>query len=256
MPSTGFDILGDMKALFDFLPTLNIPVHELFLMGFSGGGYPMRLAAVLAAEETLKADPAFTVLGCVSYFGMGGDMLHDYWFTPQRLKISEKDLAGQQAEWGEKAQRWKSSKEEYSDAPADEIEGRNEIWEYWHMTGTINDALTGVDGLSATLGRLPRAKRSIPDKFSPLYPQLYISQHAERMPPFLLVHGNADQAVPYEESLLTLRDMQTEGKVKMITIEGGNHALKVNDVEPEATKKAYQETVDWILDLASSSKTR
>ena len=46
------------------------------------------------------------------------------------------------------------------------------------------------------------------------------------LPPFLLIHGNADQRVPYEQSVIFEARLKAAGvPVELITIEGGGHGM-------------------------------
>jgi hypothetical protein len=121
VPSSGFDILADMSALFSYLLTLPIRHHQPFLAGFSGGGYPLRLATVLAAEEKRRDNPRFTVLGWVSFCGMGGDFLLDHWLTP-RSSVTKQPLGpdhepSETEQWTVNLEAWYETDTEFSDLP-------------------------------------------------------------------------------------------------------------------------------------------
>src|SRR5207249_318603 len=54
-------------------------------------------------------------------------------------------------------------------------------------------------------------------------PTTYI--HKE-MPPYLLIHGNKDAMVPYEQSVKFQEKMKAAGNIcELITIEGGGHGM-------------------------------
>ena len=246
--------------------TLSIELHQLFLAGFSGGGYPLRLAALTAATESRKPSPRYTVLGCVSYFGMGGDLLHDHWLTPRGAKKRPLDmsrLVEEQETLRSSIKHWyEPSAPEVSDVPyTDGMTGqrvdRGNIWDYWHATGSINDAITGEKGFSARMAAVPYHERiaAIPAKQLSVFPQIALTENAATIPPFLLIHGDADKEVPYEESSNTLRALQEGGgHAELITIPDADHALKVNDQEPPATLEAYSRTVEWMLERLASAR--
>ena len=84
-PSTGFDIIEDMKALFSFLADpkfsqdhlpsgISLDANRIALVGASGGAYPA-MAAGIHAHPKPKA--------LLLLFGMGGDMLGDGWVKPK-----------------------------------------------------------------------------------------------------------------------------------------------------------------------------
>jgi fermentation-respiration switch protein FrsA (DUF1100 family) len=129
---------------------------------------------------------------------------------------------------------------------------RGPLWEYWHAMGTINDAISGEAGLSARLAALPYTERlaAIPAAHHAVFPQVYFAdpKNAAHLPPLLMVHGDSDEAVPYAESLTTLKALQAGGgNVELVTVPGGNHNLEVNGEFPQATKDAYAYTVEWML---------
>jgi acetyl esterase/lipase len=264
-PSTGQDIIDDLTHLFQFITTLPISLHQLFLSGYSGGGYPLRLAGVLAAEEAKKSNPAYTVLGLVSYFGMTGDSFLDYWLTPRGTSGQELDfsrLEEIQKELAKGYEGFMQGGEEYSDAPyTAELSGhtptRGIIWDYWHVTGSINDSISGKAGLSKMLVDLPHDKRqdAIPVELQGVFPQIYFKKNAKDIPPMLLIHGDADQAVPYEESVAAFKDLQAGGgNVELKTIKGANHNLEVGGVHPEETYEVYRYTVEWMLKRVEEAK--
>jgi dienelactone hydrolase len=265
VPSSGLDILADMKALFSYLLTLPIPHHQLFLAGFSGGGYPLRLAAVLAAEEKRRADPRFTVQGWVSFFGMGGDFLLDHWFTPRDTVTRQPlwpDGEPHKAEaWSHILEEWYGTDTEYSDLPYTEgldghIPSRGRVWESLHGLACFNDALTSDRGLSERLAAHPYTERpaTIPEPYRAIYPQLYFESGSDTLPltlsPCLLIHGDRDDVVPYEESLRTSSALKASGaSVELMTIRGGDHNLCVDGAESPDALKAYEYAVTWMLGL-------
>ncbi|KAI0730007.1 hypothetical protein C8Q72DRAFT_274954 [Fomitopsis betulina] len=85
IPSSGFDIIEDMKALLSFLASpmfsedllpsgITLDASRIALVGASGGAYPA-MAAGLYAHPKPKA--------LLLLFGMGGDMLGDGWVKPK-----------------------------------------------------------------------------------------------------------------------------------------------------------------------------
>jgi acetyl esterase/lipase len=260
-PSTGHDILEDMAALLAFLPTLPIAHDQLFFSGFSGGGYPLRLAAVLAAQEAQRPAPRFALRGWVSYFGMTGDMLLDYWLFPRGTShraLDTSDIPAEQETLRAAVAHWLApGAEEISDCPYMEgLEGRRAdrgpLWEYWHATGTINDAISGEPGLSARLATLSYAERlaAIPAAHHAVFPQVYFAdpKNAAHVPPLLLIHGDADDYVPYEESVTTLEALRAgRGRVELVTVPGADHGLQVEGELSQAAMDALAYAVEWML---------
>jgi acetyl esterase/lipase len=67
------------------------------------------------------------------------------------------------------------------------------------------------------------------------------------MPPFLFVHGTADQLVNSRQSQEMCGKMKQAGSVcEILPVEGGGHAL--GSWERDPAKQAYKQTVpDWLL---------
>jgi acetyl esterase/lipase len=66
------------------------------------------------------------------------------------------------------------------------------------------------------------------------------------MPPFLLIHGNKDQTVPYNQSV-KMRDRikQAGGSCELYTVEGGAHGMNGWEKDPKLqTYKA--EMIGWL----------
>lgn len=265
VPSTGFDIALDVKALFTYLLTLPLDHHNLFLSGFSGGGYPLRLAVVEATKEAQTPTPRYTVQGWFSCFGMGGDLLLDYWLTPrdptsrQLLSLSPDDLAQRQDEAQRKVDRYYAEKVEYSDTPytpglSGHTPERNHIWEAFHVCASINDVITGRPGFSEQLAKVPYGERRAliqEEDLVEVYPQIYLAEHASKVPPVLLIHGDADESVPYDESRRTLRDIvDGGGRAELITVPGGDHNLSIDGVQTREGHEGLEYAAQWMLKLA------
>lgn len=259
VPSSGHDILFDMRALLHYITEDAFPLdpaqrHQLFFIGFSGGGYPIRLASMLAAVESQVISPRFSVLGVVSVCGMGGDMLLDYWLSecrPGTFQDSHREPYRKHhplTSWERKdlirnaEVFWEG--EECAATVVDPPEGRWVIWEYLHATGSLNDAVSGQRGLSDKLRAKPHGRRaaSIPPQDREVYPQMYFEAHPELVPPMLLIHGDSDEVVPVQESLNTYRQLCHTGKAELRLVPGGDHGLR-----DEVSKELYKYSVDWML---------
>ena len=260
IPANGLDVLADVKALFEYILTLPISHNEIFIAGFSGGAYPMRLAAVVAAEESKKSNPRFRVLGGVSYCGMGGDFLHDYWLTPRNYT----DAEGEWASNPENRERmvlevgvWRDG-DECSNALGAQIVGkphRECIWRGFHVNGSLNDAISGAPGVSNHLGKLSHSHRlaALPPDVMRAYPQAYFRSNASHVPPLLLVHGDSDTVVPFEESIETLNALeQGGGTAKLIRLTGANHSLNENQPVVDGVMEYDRQALEWMLGLVEA----
>jgi acetyl esterase/lipase len=248
--------VNDIEALFDYITTLDISLHRLVLAGFSGGAYPLRLAAVLAAKESQKHSPRFTVLGCISFVGMGGDFLLDYWLTPRPLDWDEKPLKDQQ-EHATAAVRRLSEGEEASDCPYTEgLSGyqpsRGAPWDLWRVAGTINDSITGLDGFSERLREVEYSKRidMIPPHLHPVYPQIYFRDNANLIPQFLLIHGEADPMVPHMETITTKTSLGDSAE--LISVPFGDHGLKHGGILEKSGEAAIIRMAQWAVEMGTT----
>ena len=260
-PSTGFDILADVEALFEYLLSLPIDHHQLFFAGFSGGGYPMRLAATIAAKESQKPKPRYTVLGCLSFCGMAGDHLLDYWVFPHANgDVTADKIEAEVPKRKALNDKWKTL-EEVSDWVVSESHGdlpeRGWVWEYWHLGGAINDAMTGDEGLSEKLRALPYDQRlaAIPEKYIPLVPQALFEKNGSICPPFLLLHGDKDNVIPYEESLNTLKALkESGGDVELVTVAGTDHSMRQEGLKEDEPTKEDGYALKWILERSRAAQ--
>ncbi len=247
-------MVEDIAALFSWLASDALPaalpsgmtpdVHRIAVMGFSAGGYLVRLAGMHAAAESRTPSPRFTVRALVSYFGMGGDFLDDKWVVAQQPA-------------DEQARLWKLVKHMYlhdedrprkeeSDRPYTEgLEGYDEakptehVWNYWLATGSFLDVLTGRKGLGATVGAVPHDRRlaALPADLAGVIPQLWLAdaENVRSLAPMFLIHGTSDEAVPYGESVLTDKQLRAAGATPtFVSVPGANHDLRL----PETSEVA------------------
>jgi alpha-L-fucosidase 2 len=73
-----------------------------------------------------------------------------------------------------------------------------------------------------------------------------VTHVTRNMPPFLLIHGNADALVPYSQSVVMRDRMKEAGApVELYTVEGGAHGM--NGWERDPAMQAHKAIlVDWI----------
>jgi dipeptidyl aminopeptidase/acylaminoacyl peptidase len=88
-------------------------------------------------------------------------------------------------------------------------------------------AFLGVSDLSPESMKIIRAAS----------PATYIKN---TMPPYLLVHGDSDHYVPYDQSVLMLNEMKQAGaRVELYTVKGGGHG----DWDDDPVKSQYKDAV-------------
>ncbi len=110
------------------------------------------------------------------------------------------------------------------------------------VTDTLNATNAAPKAIGAFLGieQLNEPARRLLREASPV---TYVNK---AMPPFLLIHGNADTLVPYRQSLIMRDRMQEVGaKVELYTVEGGGHGM--NGWERDPKMQAHKTVlVEWI----------
>ena len=229
------------------------------MAGFSGGGYPLRLAIMHSTQELGSARPRWKLKGWASYFGMGGDMLLDRWCKPHDpathlpLSLPNEKLISEQQKWKDTVSKWvdasEVSEKSYTPGLSGYDPSRDDVWKYLHVNGSLNDLITGIPHLGQSLSTVSRPLREgeIPHDVIHLFPQVYFEKNKEKIPPGLLIHGDADPVVPYDESLKTYDTLKSNGKVELITIKGGDHSLCVDGVVQEDSILADEYTVKWML---------
>ncbi|KZT63592.1 alpha/beta-hydrolase [Daedalea quercina L-15889] len=234
-PSTGFDIIDDIRRLFAFLADpsfsktylpngISLDPTRLAVMAASGGGYPARAAALYAQP---KPKAVFLL------YGMGGKFLGDHWLAAKdpTVTLGPRDRLVDD----ETAARIISEQvSPVADSPiiapqsGDFQPGpRSLLFRHWWRTGELLDHVLG-EPVSADLRVLSAADRlaAVP---AHLRPALLEAQYDGSFPPTFLLHGGADTTVPLEESQATFDTLRKLGvAVEMEVVPGGPHGLLVS----------------------------
>ena len=88
-------------------------------------------------------------------------------------------------------------------------------------------------GLMEFLGFKSWHDAGVVEKLRAVSPTTLISK---RMPPFLFIHGSADEQVPYEQSPKMCAAMRKAGaKCEVVTVEGGRHGMLSWQKDPSMT---------------------
>ncbi|KAI5846258.1 alpha/beta-hydrolase [Morchella snyderi] len=194
LPSTGFDVLADIAALFSFLTTLPIiDTTRILVAGHSGGAYVARQAAI---HGTPRPRALFSVSG------QGGELLNPAYFTPN--PYVQKKLLGPYKKYSTR-----DSPEVARKVP--EIGSRLWLSIMASVTGTRLDYLTGKQGFSKVL--LESYTRDsevdlaalVPQDLKVLFPELMIGKE---FPPSFVLHGTGDKNVAMRESEKTVRELE------------------------------------------------
>ncbi|KAH9916866.1 Alpha/Beta hydrolase protein [Fomitopsis serialis] len=264
-PSTGFDIIEDVKALMKFLADpsfsenhlpagLSLDASRIGVAGVSGGGYAARAAAIYGEPKPR----AVYLLYC-----MGGDLLCDHWVADKGDSI-----------FNNAPPIPRTAVAHLLDAPISptagsaltpgpgkwhDEQGRMSLFPYWGHTGELLDYVLG-EPISATLRALPAAKRAaaVPER---LRPALLETQIDVSFPPTFLLHGDADVTVPLSESQKTVDRLRELGvKTELEIVPGGGHALMMQVAVPpefcpgaaEAHEKGMQFLARELLDSVTT----
>ena len=107
---------------------------------------------------------------------------------------------------------------------------------YEHSGETVNSGVAGLTGVHKLDADGEKRLRAV----SPYY------LVREGLPPFLLVHGDKDQMVPYEQSPRFCKALQTRGgECELFTVVGGIHGMGV--WEQHSDQWAYKaKVVEWL----------
>jgi len=88
-------------------------------------------------------------------------------------------------------------------------------------------------------GRDPDAEPRWFDRYCP------VRNVTSKYPPTMLIHGDKDTDVPYEQSVMMAKELERHGvKHELLTIPGGGHGF--GNVEPDVVMKAYQQAVEFL----------
>jgi len=103
-------------------------------------------------------------------------------------------------------------------------------------TGYVNE-LTGDAALSKAIGDSKSAderRKLIPEKFKKLFPQLNTTPNS---PPTFIVHGEADNGVPFEDSVFWKSELDREGvKNVLVGVPGAYHGFEVGAVNDDSNE--------------------
>lgn len=216
-PETEFhQIIEDVKDAIHWVKTKAIEWYEfdidnIAVMGSSAGGYLSLLSGTM--EITPKA--------IVSLYGYGhilGDWLSRpstfYCKRPQIDRIKAlKSLDNKEVTNGD----WK----------------RFEFYLYCRQHGVWIEEVTKLDR------NLERNKLV---EYNP------IDHVTKEFPPTLFLHGNQDNDVPYEQSVMMYEQLMKQGvSTKLITVEGADHVFDQNFNDPRV-QDAYQSIIDFLRD--------
>ena len=187
--------------------------RRVAVMGGSAGGY-LTLAAGFRARPRPQA--------LVAFYGYG-DLIGDWYSTPSphprhhRIKMSREEAFDQ------------VSGPPISDSSRRKGNG-GAFYQYCRQNGLWPKAVSGWD---------PRTEAKKYDPFMP------VKNVTSDYPPTLLIHGNEDTDVPYEQSVLMAEQFEKHGVPhELITIDKGEHGFGGGD--PEKIEAAYDAALEFV----------
>jgi acetyl esterase/lipase len=213
-PETEFEfIIEDIRDAIEWVRTKSIEwydydINKIAVMGSSAGGYLSLLTGTMDIKP--KA--------IVSFYGYG-DILGDWYAQPSEFYCKKPMITRSKA-------LESIGNKELTNGVEEE---RFDFYLYCRQQGVWVQEVTRID---------PDKDRYQLMKYNP------INHITEDYPPTLLVHGDQDTDVPYEQSVIMHEKLQeTGGYSKLITIEGADHVFDHHFSDP-AVQRAFKNVVD------------
>ena len=212
------EIIADVEDAFAWIrkegpSRFNVDVGRIAVMGGSAGG-----CLTLTAGYRVKPSP--TVL--VSFWGYG-DLIGDWYSKPSphprhhRSKLTEAEAYRQVG-----GPPIADSRDRRGDGGA--------FYQFCRQRGIWPKAVTGWDPSTEA------------EKF---YPYMAVKNVTKDYPPTLLIHGDKDTDVPYEQSVMMAKQFKKHSvEHRLITIQGGEHGLGGGD--PKRIDEAYKAALEFV----------
>lgn len=214
-PETNFEeIIEDIKDALNWVRTkamewYDFDSNNIAVMGSSAGGYLSLLIGTMDIRP--KA--------IISFYGYG-DILGKWYSEPSEYYCQRPILN-------------KETAYEY----IGDRELTNGQWErfnfylYCRQHGVWIKEVTGINGINGT----PELT-----KYNPIH------NITSEFPPTLLLHGNQDTDVPFEQSVIMYEKLKENGvEAKLIIVDGADHAFDQNFHHP-SVQSAFKEIVDFL----------
>lgn len=191
----------------------NIDAGKLAVMGGSAGGY-------LTLTAGFRVQPPPTVL--VSFWGYG-DIVGDWYSKPSpHPRHHQSKLTREEAYRQVSGPPVSDSRDRKGDGGA--------FYQHCRQHGLWPKAVSGWD---------PHTE---PEKF---YPFMAVKNVTSKYPPTLLIHGDADTDVPYEQSVMMAAELKKHGvEHELVTIPGAEHGLAGGD--RQLVTAAYAKCLEFV----------
>ncbi|WP_152393104.1 alpha/beta hydrolase [Paenibacillus guangzhouensis] len=214
-PETGFEcIIEDIRDAVDWIRTkstawYDFDVENIAIMGSSAGGYLSLLAGAMG----------ITPKAIVSFYGYG-DILGEWYAQPSEYYCKKPMINRESAlkHIGDK---------EITTGNWD----RFDFYLYCRQQGVWIQEITRMDRTN-DFSRLM--------EFNPIH------HVTTDYPPTILLHGDQDTDVPYEQSLLMYEKLKEKGvDTKLITMEGADHVFD-HQFEDPTVQRAFNEILEFL----------
>lgn len=205
-------IVEDVRDAYEWAATeeLGLDPTRIALVGHSGGGY---LAFLIA--EAVRPRPRAVVT-----FSGYGDILGDWYTQPSPLHLRRPRVSKRVARKG-------LGHEEVSEA---DILERWDFYVYCRQQGAWPREVSGLD---------PVADRDALDAYCP------VRHVSSSFPPALLLHGDADKDVPYQQSVEMVDALQAAGAdAELVTVPRCGHVFE--QVGTAQANKAFDRVLEFL----------
>jgi acetyl esterase/lipase len=188
----------------------NWDVDRVAVVGGSAGGYLSLMTGTFAAKPR----------AIVSFYGYG-DILGDWYTKPSEHYCRTQPLYTPEEAWASVGKR----------ITASGSSKRYKFYFYCRQQGIWPEAVSGYN---------TQTNREKLLRFCPAY------NVQAGYPPTLLLHGDKDTDVPYEQSVQMSQVLQQHGiENELITIQGGGHGFDDNMKDP-TVKRAIDRVVEFL----------
>lgn len=210
-----YDIVQDIRDAIHWIKTDAVRQYgfagdKLILMGGSAGGYLSLLMG------TMELKPR----GIISFYGYG-DILGDWVMQPSEHYCTRTIVTKEQAQ--QAIEQKIVSEGDWE---------RFDYYLYCRQQGVWLAEMSGLD---------PVRDRSMLEMYNP------INNIQNDYPPTLLLHGDQDTDVPYEQSVQMYEQLRKSGiAAELITVPGVDHAFDQQHFKAPEVQDAFQQTIDFM----------
>lgn len=214
------EIVADVQDAHDWMRTegsaqFSFDADRVAIVGFSAGGY-----LALLSGDRFRPRPR----AVVSYYGYG-DLTGPWYSQPS-------DFYNQAETIVEKKARAAVGASAISEGPDSPISDRQDFYVFCRQQGIWPEEVSGVHSSNR-------------DWYAPFEPLRNVSSD---FPPTLLVHGEADTDVPFEQSVLMAQQLERHGVVhEFVSDTEWGHAFDLLGANDSKVQELVDRTVKFLL---------